>query len=123
MEKRPMEALTTFARRCYGFVHGLMVDRIANHPDVRFLGRTLLLASIVGLGAGLVGVGFFVAVDVCERLFVQELGGIHLLRAAGESSAPGATRDAVPGLIFVLPALGALLGGLVTTAAPEARGG
>ncbi len=58
--------------------------------DLRILGRTLLHAATVGLGAGLIGAGFFVCLEVVQRLLLEDLCGYVPLRAHGEGLLPAA---------------------------------
>ena len=55
--------------------------RLAASPELRFLGRTLWLATVVGAACGLIGVAFVTATDVLERLLIERLAGVALLRA------------------------------------------
>ncbi|HLM73453.1 MAG TPA: chloride channel protein, partial [Polyangiaceae bacterium] len=93
--------------------------------DLRIVGRTLLHAALVGAAAGIIGALFFAALEMFERLLLGSLAGYESLRATGEKFLtghhPGQFR---PYLLLFLPALGALVSGLLTTRfAPEARGG
>jgi chloride channel protein, CIC family len=92
--------------------------------DLRILGRTLLHAAIVGLGAGFIGAGFFVCLEVVQRLLLEDLCGYVPLRAFGETLLPLRSGHHYRWyLLMVVPALGALGSGLVSTLAPETRGG
>jgi chloride channel protein, CIC family len=93
--------------------------------DFRYLGRILLHAALVGAVTGLVGSLFFVALEVVQRLLLEELAGYQPLRAHGELVVPSFTAAPFrPWLLLVLPAAGGLLGGAVTAfLAPEAQGG
>src|SRR4051812_21889078 len=94
--------------------------------DLRIIGRTLLHAALVGLLAGLVAVLFFGGLERVEVLLLGSLVGYSRLRAHGETvlsgeSSPTAFR---PWLVLIIPGLGALAGGLLTSRfAPEAQGG
>ena len=93
--------------------------------DVRIVGRTLLHAALVGAAAGVVGALFFGGLELVQRLVLEHLVGYVPLRAHGEhvigESKPYPFR---PYLLVLLPALGGLLSGLLTTRfAPEAQGG
>ena len=97
----------------------------ASSVELRIVGRTLLHAALVGAAAGLVGAAFFAGLEYVQRFLLEDLGGYHPLRAAGEdflgpSSGPHRFR---PWLLVVLPALGALGSGIVSQLAPETRGG
>jgi chloride channel protein, CIC family len=93
--------------------------------DLRIVGRTLLHAALVGAAAGIMGVAFFTALEMVERLIVHDLCGYIQLRAAGESIAPAHEAGAFrPWLLVMVPAVGALLAGLLTTrVASETAGG
>jgi CIC family chloride channel protein len=94
--------------------------------DLRLVGRTLLHAIVVGVVAGLVSVIFVGALELVEDLLLGRLVGYSRLRAHGESVF-GAMPEAHTvrlWLLPVIPALGALLGGMLTARfAPEAAGG
>lgn len=92
--------------------------------ELQILGRALLHAALVGAAAGLVGAGFFALLEYTQRLLLEHLAGYTPLRAYGETFAHSAeTLVFRPWLLVVLPAIGALLSGLVTQLAPETRGG
>lgn len=93
--------------------------------DLRLLGRTLLHAIAVGVVAGLAGAAFFAGLELGQRVLLEGLAGFAPLRARGEAlgavEAAGALR---PLLLLVLPALGGLASGILTSwLAPEAAGG
>lgn len=109
-------------------VGSLLASLVAEQAplDLRLLGRTILHAALVGAIAGLVAAGFFGALEVVEELLLHGLAGYSRLRAAGETLfAGGGERGAFrPWLLVILPSVGALAGGLLTSKlAPEARGG
>jgi CIC family chloride channel protein len=93
--------------------------------DLPILGRTLWHAAVVGLAAGVCGVIFFGALEYVQLYVLETLTGYQPLRAHGETfvhAAPGS--DFRPWLVALLPAAGALLGGILTARlAPEAQGG
>ncbi|HET7754764.1 MAG TPA: chloride channel protein [Anaeromyxobacteraceae bacterium] len=93
--------------------------------DLRLLGRTVLHAALVGVVAGLVGAAFFAGLELGQRLLVEDVAGFTLLRARGEAFvAPALARQLRPLWLVLLPALGGLASGLLTTwLAPEAAGG
>lgn len=92
--------------------------------DLRILGRTLLHAAVVGLGAGIIGAVFFVGLEVVQRLLLEDVCGYVPLRAAGEGMFPlRAIHHYRWYLLLIMPALGAAASGLLTTLAPETRGG
>ena len=51
----------------------------------------LLHAAIVGVAAGLMGAAFFAALEVVQRLILEDLGGYRPLRAHGETFLPELT--------------------------------
>ncbi|AKT43838.1 chloride channel protein [Chondromyces crocatus] len=93
--------------------------------EFQHLGRVLLHAGLVGAAAGLAGSLFFAALELGERYILEGLTGYRPLRAHGEAVLPVLHRAELrPWLICLVPALGALIGGLLTARfAPEARGG
>ena len=92
--------------------------------ELQIVGRTLLHAALVGLGAGIMGVLFFAGAELVQNLLLEQLAGYSPLRASGER-VWGA--EAGPHfrlwLLAIIPALGALVGGFITRFAPECRGG
>ena len=48
----------------------------------------LFHAAIVGVAAGLMGAAFFAALEVVQRLVLEDLGGYRPLRAHGETFLP-----------------------------------
>ena len=79
---------------------------------------------MVGLGAGLLSVAFFAGSELLQNLMLEQLAGYEPLRSAGDKmwgSPPSATAHLW--LLVIIPALGALVAGLLTRFAPECRGG
>src|SRR3954471_5887054 len=99
--------------------------RDATPAELRIVGRTLIHAALVGVAAGLMGAAFFAALEVVQRLVLEDLGGYHPLRASGETFLPELTSTRVfrPWLLVVMPAVGALACGIIAQLAPETRGG
>ena len=62
--------------------------REAAPADLRIVGRMLFHAAIVGVAAGLMGAAFFAALEVVQRLILEDLGGYRPLRAHGETFLP-----------------------------------
>ncbi len=93
--------------------------------ELRIVGRVLLHAAIVGVAAGLVGAAFFAALEAGQRLLLERGAGLAILRAGGEAvGGPPAGTPFRPWLLALLPALGGLASGLLTSRlAPEAAGG
>jgi CIC family chloride channel protein len=91
----------------------------------QILGRVLLHAALVGAAAGLAGSLFVAALELTQRAFLERLAGYLPLRAAGEAFIePASILRFRPWLLIVLPGLGALAGGAISTLwAPETRGG
>jgi CIC family chloride channel protein len=101
---------------------------VATPLDLRLIGRTLLHSALVGALAGVMAVLFFTGLEVVEALLLDKLVGHTQLRAAGdralEVSFGPEHRVFRPWLLVFVPALGALLGGVLTAKlAPEAQGG
>src|SRR4051794_24006100 len=97
---------------------------VAPPLEVGILGRTLLHTALVGLAAGLVGAAFFAGLEHAQRLFLDGWAGFTPLRAHGELFLRGHVSTGFrPWVIVFLPAVGGLASGLVTTLAPETRGG
>ncbi|AUX25754.1 chloride channel protein [Sorangium cellulosum] len=91
----------------------------------QLVGRVLLHAILVGAAAGIVGSLFFAALELAEHELLVTLTGYKPLRAKGEAVFAGVSAGPFrPWLVCVLPALGALAGGLLSAKlAPETRGG
>jgi CIC family chloride channel protein len=102
-----------------------MIRRTSEPLELQLLGRILLHSVLVGAAAGLVGSLFYYALELTERLILEGVAGYEALRAGGEEiHSPLERAPFRPWLLVVLPALGALLGGLLSTRfAPETRGG
>lgn len=94
--------------------------------DLRLLGQTLLRAALLGAVAGLVGGGFFWITEHGQHWVLEQGLGYRLLRAAGEVLPSTSGQGAGvfhPWLLAVVPALGALVCGLLTASVPAVRGG
>lgn len=92
--------------------------------DLRFAGRMVFHAALVGVAAGFAGALFFGGLEYFQRFLLEDLAGYTILRAHGETFAAHETvRTFRPWLLVILPALGGLVCGLLTRLAPEARGG
>ena len=92
--------------------------------DLRIVGRMLFHAALVGLAAGLSGAAFFGALELVQRVLLEEMVGYSPLRAHGEvAPAHAVTTVFRPWLLVILPALGGLACGLLARLAPEVRGG
>lgn len=93
--------------------------------DLRLVGRTLLHAGLVGVLAGILGAAFFAALEIGQRVVLEGVGAFALLRAQGETfTRPEPAGPARLWLLAVLPAIGGLASGVLTSwIAPEAAGG
>jgi CIC family chloride channel protein len=93
--------------------------------DLRIAGRVLLHSSLVGLVAGALGVLFFAGLEVGQRALIEGLAGLEILRAGGERVVQSPAAPTLrPWLLVLLPALGGLASGMLTSwFAPEAAGG
>lgn len=92
--------------------------------DLRFVGRMLFHAALVGAAAGFAGALFFGGLEYVQGFLLEDLAGYNVLRAHGETFA-ARERALVfrPWLLVVLPAAGGLACGLLTRFATETRGG
>lgn len=90
-----------------------LASRTTPGVDLRLLGRTLLHAALVGAAAGLVGAAFVFVLEQVEHLVLERLAGYAPLCAAGEHCEPSTKGAYRPWLLLFLPALGALLAGLL----------
>lgn len=91
----------------------------------QLVGRMLLHAVLVGVAAGIIGSLFFAALELVEHRVLVSLTGYEPLRAHGEAVLTGTHEGPFhPWLVCMVPALGALVGGVLTARfAPETRGG
>ena len=92
--------------------------------DLRFTGRTLLHALVVGGIVGVAGALFFAGLEFTQRWLIEGIAGVDLMRARGERFLPPeAGRAFRPWLAVAVPAAGGLVAGLISLAAPEVAGG
>lgn len=93
--------------------------------DLRLVGQTLLRAALLGAVAGLVGAAFFWLSEHVAYWVLERGVGYRPLRAAGEVLAGTSHAESVyrPWLLVLVPALGALISGLLTAGVPAVRGG
>lgn len=91
--------------------------------ELGMFSRTLLRATLVGVVAGIVGAAFTYSIQTVSDLVLEEWAGARLLHATSEPLLREPAHPDVPWLILVIPAAGALLAGLITRWAPDARGG
>ena len=81
--------------------------RGSNPLELHIVGRTLWHAALVGLAAGFVGTVFVAALDLVQRVVLEQGVGYTPLRAAGEEVLPSADAPAFRWwLLLFLPALG-----------------
>ncbi|HEY5952640.1 MAG TPA: chloride channel protein [Kofleriaceae bacterium] len=97
----------------------------ADQPlELQIVGRTLLHAALVGLGAGLLGCLFFVGAELLQTALLDQVAGYETLHADGERIWNiAASHELRWWLVLVIPTLGALGAGLLMRFAPECRGG
>jgi chloride channel protein, CIC family len=93
--------------------------------ELQLLGRALLHSILVGAVVGLAGSLLYRALEFTEHALLERLAGYETLRAAGEELTDPAERGPFrPWLLAILPALGALMAGVLSTwVAPETKGG
>lgn len=92
--------------------------------ELQIAGRTLFHAAVVGLAAGILGVAFFAGAEAVQNLLLEQLAGYDPLRAAGERVIGGeASPHTRLWLLALIPAVGALVAGLIARYAPECQGG
>ena len=91
--------------------------------ELQIVGRTLFHAALVGLGAGLLSVAFYAGSELLQFLMLERVAGYEPLRSAGDMV--WGTSNTTPRLwlLTIIPALGALVAGLLMRYAPECRGG
>ena len=122
----PVAALTAASAAMLRPVRGLLaLVAPGEQPlELQIVGRTLFHAALVGLGAGLISCAFFAGAELLQNLLLERIAGYELLRANGER-VWGPASDPTFGiwLIAIIPAIGALVGGLLTRLAPECGGG
>ncbi|HET9058678.1 MAG TPA: chloride channel protein [Acidimicrobiales bacterium] len=94
--------------------------RVNNLP---YLSRWLVLATLIGIIAGLGAVVFYEALSIATHGFLVDMAGYHVPTPAGEGGAAGSAGYSRPWAIPLVVVLGALVSGwLVFTWAPEAEG-
>lgn len=92
--------------------------------ELQIAGRTLLHAALVGLGAGILACAFFACAELCQNVLLERFAAYEPLRAHGERVwGAAATGHLRLWLLVVIPAVGALIGGLLCLLAPECGGG
>src|SRR5450432_871866 len=92
--------------------------------ELQIAGRTLFHAALVGLGAGILGCAFYAGAEMAQNVLLEQFAGYDPLRAANDLVIGGARSPHTRlWLLMFIPALGALLAGVLTRYAPECRGG
>ncbi|MET0283034.1 MAG: chloride channel protein [Polyangiales bacterium] len=93
--------------------------------DLRLVGQTLLRAALLGAVAGLIGAAFFWLSEHAAHLVLERGAGYRPLRAAGEvlEETGGLITPYRPWLLAIVPAIGALCSGLLTSGVAAVRGG
>lgn len=91
----------------------------------QMVGKMLLHAALVGAAAGLVGTAFVAGTELLQQWALEEGAGYVPLRAAGEGLVEtGAHAAFRPWILFFIPAVGALVAGILSVRfAPETLGG
>lgn len=115
--RRPLAILRDMVDPVLGWM------RPAEPLELQILGRTLLHAALVGLGAGIIGAGFFAGVQRLQTFLLEHLAGYELLIAKGEPGSHHTASTLHLWMVLLIPAGGALIGGFLTRFAPECRGG
>lgn len=88
-----------------------------------YLPKWLLLASVIGVIAGLGAILFYAALEAATHLFLGLVAGYKPPQPAGEGGAAGTSHYVRPWAIPLSVVLGGLLAGLIVfTWAPEAEG-
>lgn len=93
--------------------------------ELQIVGRVLLHAALVGAAGGLAGSLFFVALEWVQHILLEAPTGYVPLLASGEELLSLTSRPTFrPWLLWAVPALGALLAGIIAARfAPETMGG
>src|SRR5687768_1569556 len=103
-------ALSERAGRSRGFSVLRLGAAAVPELEFRYLGRMLLHAALVGALTGLVGSLFFVALEIVQAFFLEDLAGYRPLKASGEALMPSFDASPFrPWLLVLLPAVGALV--------------
>src|SRR6185437_7053010 len=122
----PVAALTAASAAVFRPVRGLLalVTPTDQPLELQIVGRTLFHAALVGLGAGLIACAFFAGAELLQNVLLEQLAGYEPLRAHGERVwGPASDPTFRLWLVAIIPAIGALVGGLITRLAPECGSG
>jgi CIC family chloride channel protein len=118
----PMSSAAAFRRRLGMIVRLGLGDR--QQVAMQMLGRVLLHAALVGAAAGLAGSLFVAGLELTQNAFLAHLAGYLPLRADGEEIIASSVATFRPWLLWMIPAMGALIAGAISSRfAPETRGG
>lgn len=114
------DALSRFRK-----LFGVRTAAARNPLELEMLGRMLLHAALVGAAAGIAGSLLFAALEWVQHVFLEATTGYVPLLASGEEVLSLTKRPPFrPWLLWCIPALGALLAGLISAKfAPETMGG
>jgi CIC family chloride channel protein len=101
-----------------------ITDRIGRRVNgLAYLPRWMILASLIGVIAGLGAVVFYEALRLATHLLLADLAGYRPPTPAGEGNAGGSSHFVRPWAIPLVVTVGALASGVLTfTLAPEAEG-
>jgi CIC family chloride channel protein len=99
-------------------------SRAGSHINsMSYLVRWLILASVIGVVAGLGAIVFFEALQLSTQFFLSFIAGYHVPTPGGEGNLAGSAHYVRAWAIPLVVVLGGLLSGfLVFTLAPEAEG-
>lgn len=124
--RSPTERQTPLSQPALRRLTALLEAGLINRAPLtlQLLSRFLLHAAVVGAAVGLMSLLFVQGLDLTQHFVLERLAGYRPLRAKGEGELVSASITAFrPWLLWILPAVGALLGGLLSVLAPETRGG
>ncbi|MGI5862583.1 MAG: chloride channel protein [Myxococcales bacterium] len=101
-----------------------VLDPTSSLLQARHVGRLFALCALVGVVAGLGAAGFFSLLELAKRYLLDGVAGYRPAGAAGEALLfPHSTQEFSRWLLFLLPAAGGLVSGLIVfRLAPEAEG-
>jgi H+/Cl- antiporter ClcA len=103
--------------------HGLAAALGARVKKMSYLPKWIILASVIGVVAGLGAVVFYEALTLATHLFLTTIAGYRVPTPAGEGYAAGSAHYVRAWAIPLVVTLGGLLAGFVVfTWAPEAEG-
>jgi CIC family chloride channel protein len=95
---------------------------LAGYESTRFLGKWILIGSLIGVVAGLGAVAFSWAIEWCTHFFLGDVVGYMPPMPIGEGSPVRGAMER-PWLLPIVTALGGLIAGIIVfRLAPEAEG-